>query len=375
MLWAIKGLGAGGAERLLVSLARVADRQQFEFEVAYVLPHKTAFVPMLADAGVVSHCLTPAAPARALGRLAWIGGLRRLMAVGGYDVVHTHSPLVAGVARLVRLTIPARRRPAAVSTEHNSWSSYRPGTRWLNAVLHRRDSLRFAVSAEVRDSMWRPWRKGVEVLAHGVVLDDYASARSRREEVRRRLGIAPGTVVVLTVANLRREKGYPELLEAASTILRSGRDVLFLAAGQGALADAFRRRHGELHLGDRFRFLGQVDDVAGLLAAADVFTLPSRFEGKPVALMEALCVGLPVVATRVGGIPEQVTDGVEGLLVPPGDPEALVAALVALIEDGGLRRRLGAAALRRGRDFDIRRAGRRLERGYARVAGSRRGPG
>ncbi|WP_051004765.1 glycosyltransferase [Blastococcus saxobsidens] len=375
----IKGLGAGGAERLLVSLARVSDRRRFHLTVAYVLPHKDALVSELAAAGVEVVPLLTEAPRGALRRnVAWARKLRQLLKRGDYDVVHTHSPVVAGVTRLLRLTLGKRTRPAMVSTEHNSWNSYVPATRWLNAVLHRRDDLRFAVSTECRNSMWRRWRPEVEVLAHGVVLEDYTTAPGRREEVRKELGIDPAGIVICTVANLRREKGYPELLDAAAVITQADSRAVFLAAGQGALADMLHREHERLRLGNRFRFLGQVDDVPNLLTAADIFVLPSRYEGQPIAIMEALCVGLPVVATRVGGIPEQVRHGVEGLLVPPRDTHALVAALTTLIEDEERRRRMGLAARDRGQAFDIRLACRRLERGYMELAYGRatvHGPG
>lgn len=367
VLWLIKGLGAGGAERLLVSLARVTDHTRFDYTVAYVLPHKDAFRPALEAAGVRVLCLSR--PERS--RLAWILPLRRLLRQERYDVVHMHSPLVAGVARvLARLTL-RRRRPAVVSTEHNSWTSYFLPTRLANALLHPLDDHRFAVSAQARDSVWRVFRKDVEVLVHGVVLDDYQGVHERRAAERAQLGVDDGTVVVTTVANLRREKGYPELLEAARAVTRAEPDVLFVAAGQGALSHQLNVEHDRLELGDRFRFLGQVDDVPSLLAASDIFVLPSRFEGTPIAIMEAMCLALPVVATAVGGIPDQVDDGVHGLIVPPRRPDALQEALLRLIRDPELRARLAKAAEEHGRIYDIRLAARRMEEVYYSLARSR----
>ncbi len=365
VLWLIKGLGAGGAERLLVSLARVADHDTFEYTVAYVLPHKDAFRPALEREGVRVVCLLQPGehPSRRVFRL-W-----RLLRAERFDIVHMHSPLAAGIARVVaRLLL--RRRPVLVSTEHNSWASYLLPTRWANASLHRFDDHRFAVSAQARDSIWRPLRPGVEVLVHGVVLADYRDVRRRRDAERERLAIAPDTLVVTTVANLRREKGYPELLKAAVQVTRQVPGTVFLAAGQGALADDLGEQHRRLGLGDSFRFLGQVDDIPALLAASDVFVLPSRFEGTPIAIMEALCVGLPVVATTVGGIPDEVSHDVEGLLVPPRDEGALADALLLVVRDHGLRRRLSEAAERRAVHFDIRRASTRMEQIYLSLVGS-----
>jgi glycosyltransferase involved in cell wall biosynthesis len=365
VLWLVKGLGAGGAERLLVSLARVADHDHFEYVVGYVLPRKTAFRPALEAAGVRVVCLSEPGS----GRLGWIRRLRRMLAAERFDIVHTHSPVVAGVVRVVARLSPRRGRPVLVSTEHNSWASYLWPTRLLNASLHALDDRRFAVSSQARDSMWPPLRRGVEVLVHGVVLEDYAGMRHRREAEREKLGLAPTSVVVSTVANLRREKGYPELMAAAADVLRREPSTVFLAAGQGTLEAQLRAEHRRRHLGDGFRFLGQVDDIPALLAASDVFVLPSRFEGTPIAIMEALCMGLPIVATTVGGIPEQVRDGEQGVLVPPRDPEALARALLTLVRDPELRSRMSEAAERRGADYDIRRAAARMERAYLSLVG------
>jgi glycosyltransferase involved in cell wall biosynthesis len=360
----VKGLGAGGAERLLVSMARVADHDRFEYVVAYVLPHKTAFRPSLEAAGVRVFCLQEPGD----GRLGWLHRLHEVLRREHFDVVHTHSPVVAGVARAVARLL-GHRRPALISTEHNSWASYLWPTRLLNAALHPLDDRRFAVSSQARDSIWRPLRRGVEVLVHGVLPEDYEDVRSRRDTERRRLDIPADAIVVSTVANLRREKGYPELLTAAAEVLSEEPGTVFLAAGQGALESQLHLAHRQLRLGNGFRFLGQVDDVPELLAASDLFVLPSRFEGTPIAIMEALCVGLPVVGTTVGGIPEQVTDGVEGLLVPPRDPSALTRALLTLVRDSDLRARMSVAAKHRGVDFDIRRAAAQIETAYLSVVG------
>ena len=371
VLWLIKGLGAGGAERLLVSLARVADLERFEYTVAYLLPHKDAFRPALEESGVRVHCLGTPGPRD----IRWPIRLRAFIRRENYDVVHVHSPMLAGVTRAVMRSSPLHRRPALVSTEHNSWASYLWPTRLLNASLHGRDDHRFAVSAQARESVWRPLRAGVEVLVHGVVLEDYVGVRERRQLERRRLGLPDDAVVVTTVANLRREKGYHELLTSAADVLRREPRAVFLAAGQGALKNQLDAQHASLGLGDGFRFLGQVDDVPGLLAASDIFVLPSRFEGTPVAIMEALSIGLPIVATAVGGIPDEITDGVEGLLVPPREPALLTHALLRLIRDATLRDALAVNAAARASQYDIRIAARRMEQAYTSLVGSSPGTG
>jgi glycosyltransferase involved in cell wall biosynthesis len=114
-------------------------------------------------------------------------------------------------------------------------------------------------------------------------------------------------------------------------------------------------------------FTGSRGDVADILPALDVFVLSSRYEGLPVSLLEAMASGVPPVATAVGGVPEVVTDGRDGLLVPAGQPAALATAIGRLLDDVDLRSRLGAAARERARDFDIARAVRFMEQWYEEI--------
>ena len=121
-------------------------------------------------------------------------------------------------------------------------------------------------------------------------------------------------------------------------------------------------------MGDRVVLTGFRDDVVRVMGACDVFTMASQWEGLPVALMEALALGLPVVATDVGGIAEELTDGVDALLVPPRDPDALAKALQRVVTDPGLREELARASRRRACDFDVRQAVDRIEATYRSLA-------
>lgn len=367
VLWLVKGLGPGGAETLLLSAARTADRERFDYSVAYLLPWKDHLVKRLQEQGVEVHCLDAASPLRP----GWILRLRSLLEHGGFDVLHLHSPLVAGIARVVVRTMPAGRRPAVVSTEHNTWWSYARGTRWLNALLYRRDDFRFAVSHEVHSTIWPTYRSGVEVLVHGLVLGDVEAALQDRAAVRAELGVGNGQVVVGTVANFRAQKGYPDLLAAAAAVLAEVPNARFIAVGQGPLEDEVRRRHAELGLGDRFQLLGYREDVLRVLGACDVFVLASLHEGFPVAVMESLAAGVPLVATSVGGVPDAVRDGVEGLVVPPGRPDLLADRLLRMVTDEAFRARCAAAAREAGQQFDIAAAVSRMEQVYVELSGRR----
>lgn len=368
VLWTIKGLGPGGAEHLLARWARLTQAAEIAYEATYLLAWKDTLVPDLAEHCVVVHPLnvdTGLDP-------RWVGRLRRLIAEGNYDVVHAHSPLVAAAARTLLRTLPRQKRPAMITTEHNMWGSYRAATRAVDRLTSRLDDARLAVSRPVLDSLPAAMRNDTAVVVQGVMRDELEPLRADRASVRGELGLDEDDVVATTVANLRPTKAYGDLLLAARQVVDAGVPVRFLAVGQGPLEGEIRARHAELGLGDRFRLLGYRPDATRIVAAADLFVLSSRHEGFPIALMEALALGIPVVATAVGGIPEAVTNDREGLVVPPGRPDLLADAIVALAGDPQRRARMAQAALERGRQYDLRHAVERTEDLYRELVAGRR---
>lgn len=363
VLWLTKGLGPGGAERLLLSFAQMADHDRFDIHAAYLLPWKNHLVGELRQAGVTVHCLE--SPRAADPR--WTRRLLMLIRNHEIDVVHNHSPLVAAQARLAIRALPVERRPVLIGTEHNIWSSHNPATRLLNRATAGLEAHRLAVSDEVRGSMAPGPAAGTEVLLHGVDVESIARRADERADARDRLGVGPDDFVVVTVANLRANKDYPTMLRAARKLVGDGHDVAFLSVGQGPLEAELAAERDRLDLGDQFRFLGYQQDPIGVLAAADVFCLSSRFEGLPIALLEALALGLPVVSTDVGGIGQAVTDGVEASLVPAGEPARLADAIIAL-RDEAVRRRMASAARERSHAFGMQHAVARQQQIYEQFA-------
>ncbi|WP_344342662.1 glycosyltransferase, partial [Kitasatospora putterlickiae] len=188
-----------------------------------------------------------------------------------------------------------------------------------------------------------------------------------RAAARAGLGLPDDAFVVGTVGNLTPKKDQATLLAAHAALLRSRPDARLLLVGAGPLDARLRARAAELGVADTVVFAGSRADVPELLPALDVFTLSSRQEGLPVALMEAMTSGLPAVVTRVGGMPEVLDDGEQGLLVPPGDPSALAGAFDRLAGDPDLRARMASAARERAKRFDVAGAQRAVEAVYARV--------
>jgi glycosyltransferase involved in cell wall biosynthesis len=363
VLWLVKGLGPGGAERLLLEHARVGDREHVAYEVAYLLPWKNHLVGALEGAGVPAHCLG----VRSVMDPRWGGRLRRLVRQRRYDVVHMHSPAVAAVARPILRVDGAR--PALLYTEHNQWQSHHPVTRLANRSTMGLDDATIAVSEDVRASMRRSGKGAITVL-HGVDVTAVRAHASGRDAMRADLGVRRDELLAVTVANLRANKGYETLLAAARLVIDASPSVQFVAAGQGPLEARLRASVRDLGLDERFRLLGYVPDAARLVAAADVFVLASNHEGLPLAVMEALALGVPVVATNVGGIPDLVADGVSGMLVPPGDPGALAAAVLQLTDDQA-RARLARGARARGGTLDAAAAVRQLDELYQQLAMNR----
>jgi glycosyltransferase involved in cell wall biosynthesis len=296
---------------------------------------------------------------RALLRL--IGLLRR----GSYDVVHVHGfPSLYWVALASCLV----RGPRYVMTEHNV-TNRRRDLPWLRPVerwVYGRYSRIVAVSQEVSTSLvdWLPQvASKVRVIHNGVPPASFDDRAEKRAEARADLGVLHDQPVLLFVGGLHYRKGADVLIRAVADPSLSA--CRLLVCGEGELADDLRASAAELGLGNRVRFLGYRRDVPALMAAADLFVLPSRWEGCPVVILEAMAVGLPIVATAVGGVPELIRGGQEGLLVLPEDSVALAEAIQRLLGDPQLADRLGNQAKARAkREFSADRAAQKMAAFY-----------
>jgi colanic acid/amylovoran biosynthesis glycosyltransferase len=198
------------------------------------------------------------------------------------------------------------------------------------------------------------WPK-LHVVHCGIDLADFASAAPERA--------ADGQVRLLAVGRLVAVKGHGVLIEAVARLAAEGVDAIATIVGDGPRRAALEALARELGVAGRVRFAGRVgqDDIRRFYAEADVFCLPSFAEGVPVVLMEAMAAGVPVVASRISGIPELVDDGVTGVLVPPGRPDRLAGAVRALAADPAGRERLAAAGRERiEAEFEVRASARIL---------------
>jgi glycosyltransferase involved in cell wall biosynthesis len=361
VLLLIKCLGYGGAERLLVDMAAHRDRLAFDYEVAYVLRREDGLVRAMERTGVVVHALG----AEGNWDLRWLAALRRLLVRGRFDLLHSHLPYAASLARLVARTLPKDRRPLLVYTEHSMWDKMAVVVKGLNRATIGLDQALVVVSDSARAVLPAPVRPRARVVVHGVDRERSAELAGRRDALRRRVraefDVGESECLAVTVANLRPEKGYDTLLEATRLLVARGAGVRVVSVGRGPLRRDLEASRDALGLGGWFLFAGQRDDALEIVTGADVFVLASRQEGLPVALMEAASVGAAIVATAVGEIPHLFTTEVDAVVVPPERPDALADAVVRLAGDAELRRRLGQGALARSAVFDVASATAEIE--------------
>ncbi|GGL43747.1 glycosyltransferase family 4 protein [Planomonospora parontospora] len=275
------------------------------------------------------------------------GDLRAVRALRGLrraDAVHAHG-LRAGA--LAALALSGTGAPLAVTLHNAATAGGAVGVvyRVLEAIVARRVDRVLVVSPDLGERMTA---LGARRVTAAVVPAPVLAASGRSpEEVRAELG-AGDLPVLLTVARLAQQKGLETFLDAVAR-LASGPSpqALFLVAGDGPLREGLQRRIDREGL--PVRLLGNRDDVADLLGVARALVVPSRWEGQPLSVQEALRAGTPVIATAVGGIPGMVGEG--GLLVPYGDAAALADAVARVLGDDGLARRLAEEAVRRGREL------------------------
>lgn len=171
--------------------------------------------------------------------------------------------------------------------------------------------------------------------------------KSRAGTFANTLGVAVDDTILLSVGRLVHEKAYEVLIQSMAMVVQEYPNVALVIAGSGMLADELQSLIDQLHLSEKVHLLGNRQDVPDLMAGADLFVISSRSEGMPVALLEAMSFGLPVVATRVGGIAEVLEDRAQGILVPPEDPGELAKAILELLRNPDLRSSMGKSAQRR----------------------------
>ena len=266
------------------------------------------------------------------------------------NVVHAHCAHSLALSQIARLFY---HKPRLVASRRVDFSVYKKmigAFKYSNPLV---DQI-VCVSGAIRDILIRDGidPKRVQIVYSGVDLSKFSNALPLD---RKQLDIPDHHTIIGTVAALADHKDYPTLLQAARHILNQRQDVTFLALGDGPDKKPLQELAKELELGSGFRFLGHYENVGSILKMFDIFVLASKTEGLGTSIIDAQAVGLPVVATRAGGIPELINHNKTGLLVTPCQPIQLANALLQLINDNGLSRLLAAQGQQTAGYFNWRR--------------------
>ena len=250
------------------------------------------------------------------------------------DLIHLHGFKTGFLGRAAALGFP---RIPLVLTVHNYYAHPEQSCipfilfQLMEKVLSRRVNRIIAVSEALKKNLTGTLGIGEEKITkiyNGIQHEVYQNNGDGGTQFKTELGIPQGVPLVGTTARLAPQKGLETLLEAARITLDQGKDCFFLVAGEGPVKEELENQVNRLNLGENVLFLGRINNVAEFLSCLDIFVLPSISEGLSISLLEALAAKKPVVASRVGGIPEIVIDGVTGSLVPPGDPVSLASRII-----------------------------------------------
>ena len=325
IVYFIKGLGLGGAERHVTDCAIALNEVGHDVRVAYLIPQKNHFVHQLENENIRVDLVQDS-----------LYQIFRYLRNAQPDIVHAHLPMPALFSRLFKPFL----RYNLVVTHHNVLSRQKPLVQLAERLLWRLDDIGISCSAEVSSSL--PW--------HTVSIDNGIQIGSDVEQpkltLRAKLGLSKNAVIILCVANLVPKKNHA-LLCRAFALARTRTDVdchCVLIGQDGTERENLERLVDELGCKDCIHFWGADPNAAKLAADADIFCLASDFEGLPLALLEAMSVGLPSVVTDAGGMSSVVVDGTHGRVVPRGDLEGLSRALAELSDDSAMRAKFGERA-------------------------------
>ena len=343
VLHVIKSLGRGGAERLLIETMRLHNKSVFEFHCVYFLPWKNHLVSELEAEGCNVCCLSASNNLRLLLRVI---SLSNYIKRNEIDVIHAHLPWSGVVARLAGKVAGV----PVIYSEHNKQERYHMLTRIVNLATLGLATQIVGVSGDVTESIVKHKHSvanRTRTILNGVNVDHFNRSGFDPSEVKIALGIPKGTRVVGTVAVFRSQKALDVWIHTASKIARDVKNVYFLIVGDGPLKNQLIQLIEDAGLSALVHMPGLQVEVRPFLAAMDVYMMSSRFEGLPIALLEAMAMECAVVTTNAGGIGEVIRDGVDGLLVTVDDGEALYLSAVRLLDDEQLRHNFAKAARER----------------------------
>lgn len=333
----VEDMGVGGLETVVASIVTGLSSASYEIEV-WCLSRGGEIADELKAQGV---------PVRVIGLNNYynpfnIAALARRLTQHHIQIIHTHGYYASTFGRMAAIIACI---PVCFAHFHTTGFHLNRRNHWIDRFLAFFSRKIICVSNTVSEFVVQtekisPGR--VETVYNGASCHEAAPSNDDRLKTRRRWKIGPDDLVFCSVATLKQNKGHFVLLDAFKSLSELRPDCRLLLIGDGPLRDRLTTYAKNLMISERVIFAGSRRDVQAILLASDVAVLASLFkEGLGLSLIEAMCVRLPLIATRIGGIPEVVLHGVNGLLVAPGDRGQLFEALTRLADDTPLRRRMG----------------------------------
>jgi glycosyltransferase involved in cell wall biosynthesis len=343
---------SGGMKQHVLALSRGLVARGHEVHVA--APGSSEIAVEAQDAGLPVHKIPLVGPLNPVQDPRAVRSLSRIIYDGGFDLVHAHGFKAGFIGRLaVRLAVGTW---PFVVTAHNHvltrtdtpaaarWR-YRTVERSLERYVTRYIAVSDSIRRELTEAYALPAEK-VTVVRNGIDVTPFLVPQDRAA-ARTSLGLPADGPVVGIAARFAAQKGLHDLIAATPELVRRMPDITVVIGGSGPLEGKLRSQAAELGVADALVWPGHVPDMPSFLSALDVYVSPATTEAFGMALIEAAAAGIPTVATRVGGVPEAILDGVTGLLVAPNDPSALAQAVVGLLDDRKTAEKLAHAARER----------------------------
>ena len=316
ILHLIKSLGRGGAEMLLPESIKLHNSKDFSFHVIYFLPWKDQMVDTIEQAGASVHCFP------ADNNLQLLAQGQKVIAyckAHKIQLIHAHLPWAGFLARYIhwKTGIPV------IYTEHNKQERYHQLTYWINRLSFNSQSAAIAVSKDVEASIQKHIQTKIPVttIQNGVNAEfyqkqtDFDRAQFLREQGMPSWDLTEGDAMIIgTVAVFRFQKRLVEWLQVLAKVRETNPHIYGIMVGAGPLEPSIKAERKRLGLEPYVLMPGLQTNTRAWYQAMDVFMMTSSFEGLPIALLEAMSMSLPVLATKAGGIPEVVEDGISGYL-------------------------------------------------------------
>ncbi len=332
----VEDLKIGGAERVIGDTALGLDRKKYDVSV-WCVTRGGETATELSEKGIEVKILGISSYHNPLSTFK----MTRLLKASRADIVHTHGYFASVIGRLA-----ARRAaiPVILAHVHSTYWEYKKRHLMIERKLSRFTQKIICCSKAVENFV-RNTEKITDnktIVIYNGVDEGRFSPRKSSTSIRAEFGLDEEAAVVGTVSSLTPHKGHEYLIQAASLVQDTFPSVKFLVVGDGPLRIKLEEQAKNLNIHPSVIFTGTRKDIPEILSLLDVFVLPSHTrEGLGIVIIEAMAAEKPVVATDIGGIPEVVDDGETGLLVPPGDPEALSKAITTLLQDPSRAKTMG----------------------------------